>query len=482
MSEAIAGLHPELLWRHFAAIARIPRPSKHEAEVAAYVMETAARLGLPATKDSCGNVIVKKPASTGREGAPPICLQSHLDMVCEKNAEKEHDFLKEPIELVRKGDLLMANGTTLGADNGIGVATSLAVMEDRTLEHGPLEFLFTVEEETGLAGAQHVDGTLLESRILLNLDSEEEGAVYVGCAGGRDTVGRYSVSRERVPTGLAPLTLTLKGLRGGHSGLDIDKGLGNAIKLVNRAVLALSAAGGRLASMHGGNMRNAIPRECSAVLFVPAEKLDTARALVQDLDALFKEEYKGVEPDLVLLLAQADEVQGTVLTQGSQDALCRAIAALPHGVLHMSAEIPGLVDTSTNVAVVATTETEVTLVTSQRSATPSRLTEAVQSVQAVMELSGAQVESSDGYPGWKPNLESPILKVAKDSYRSLYEKEPEVKAIHAGLECGILGERVPGLDMISFGPTLVSVHSPEEKIYIGSVEKFWEFLLEILKR
>jgi dipeptidase D len=482
MSEAIEGLKPELFWRYFAEISRIPRPSRHEERIARYVLNTAEELGLAAQKDNCGNVVVRKPASPGREGVRSICLQSHLDMVCEKNADKVHDFLKDPIELVRRGEVMTANGTTLGADNGVGVATSLAIMADRSLVHGPLELLFTIEEEIGLTGALNLSPDLLQSRMLLNLDSEEEGALYVGCAGGKDTFARWSLKRESAPERSRALALSVKGLKGGHSGLEIDKGLGNAIKILNRALLPLAKIGARVCSLNGGNMRNAIPRECEARLYLPLENLEQARALVLELNATFKAEYSSIDPDLVLSLTEIDGAPAeAVLAKADQQRICQTIAALPSGVQQMSADIPGLVEISTNVSVIATTPGDISLITSQRGSVASRLTEIVQTVEAIFELGGAKIEISAGYPGWKPNLKSPILQVAKECYRSLYAKDVAVKAIHAGLECGIIGERIPGMDMISFGPTLESVHSPDEKIYLDSVGKFWDFLVQILR-
>jgi dipeptidase D len=482
MSEAIEGLKPELFWRYFAEISRIPRPSRHEERIARYVLKTAEELGLSGLKDRCGNVVVRKPASPGREGVRSICLQSHLDMVCEKNADKVHDFLKDPIELVRRGDVLTANGTTLGADNGVGVATSLAIMADRSLVHGPLELLFTIEEEIGLTGALNLSPELLQSRTLLNLDSEEEGALYVGCAGGKDTLAKWSVTRESAPEDCRELTLSVKGLKGGHSGLEIDKGLGNAIKLLNRALLGLAEAGARLCSIDGGNMRNAIPRECEAQLYLPMENLEQAQALVAKLNGTFRAEFSSIDPDLILSLTERDGVPNeAVFGKDDQHRICQTIAALPSGVQQMSADIPGLVEISTNVSVIATTPGDVSLITSQRGSMASRLAEIVQTVEAIFQLGGATIEISAGYPGWKPNLESPILKVAKECYRSLYAEDVAVKAIHAGLECGIIGERIPGMDMVSFGPTLESVHSPDEKIHIDSVGKFWDFLVQILK-
>lgn len=483
MSEAIKGLQPELLWQKFAEVTAIPRPSKHEERIAAHVLASAARLGLEAHQDACGNILVRKPASAGREESAPICLQAHLDMVPEKNAEKNHDFLKDPIELVRKGEVITANGTTLGADNGIGIATSLAIMEDPSLTHGPLEFLFTIDEETGLTGAQNLDPTLVRSRILLNLDSEDEGILFVGCAGGRDTLGRWALHREAVPSGSVALHLSVKGLKGGHSGLDIGRGLGNAIKIANRALRALSDLGGRVASIKGGNMRNAIPRECEALLFLPAEKEGRGREVIERLNQAVAAEYATADPALSIRLSQTEIPAGcTIFEKAQQERIFRAISGVPHGVLEMSQEIPGLVETSTNLAVVTTTQEELVLVTSQRSSVASRLGEAVAAVVSVLELAEARVESGKGYPGWQPNLRSPILLKAKACYQALFGQEPKVQAIHAGLECGIIGERIPGMDMVSFGPTLAGVHSPDERIDIESVGKYWAFLLEILAK
>ncbi len=482
MSTAIDGLQPALVWKYFAEIAKIPRASKHEERIAAYVVDTAKKLGLSAKQDRAGNVVVKKNASGGSERKKSICLQGHLDMVCEKNADKVHDFSKDPIEIVRKGNVLMANGTTLGADNGIAVATNLAIMEDNSLQHGPLEFLFTIDEETGLTGAANLDKGILESKTLLNLDSEEEGAIYVGCSGGRDTLGTWKVTFETAPSGMTAVEVSAKGLRGGHSGLEIDKGRGDAIKILNRALLQLSAIGARLSKITGGNKRNAIPREAVAVMFVPKKKIGDAKKIVSTFNVVARAELASVEKDLVVSLKDLPDMKkGKVIKKTQQEKIFQTIAALPHGVLKMSAEISWLVESSTNVAVIETTNKAIVLSTSQRSSVASELDEAAQTVVTIFTLGGGTVEQTDGYPGWKPNLDSPVLKTAKTTYKSLYGKEPEVKAVHAGLECGILGERYPGMDMISFGPTLEGVHSPDEKIYIDTVDKFWKFLLGILK-
>lgn len=482
MSNAIVGLKPEPVWKYFAEISRIPRGSKHEEQISKYIFDTAQRLGLEAKQDRFGNVVVRKPASPGREHVRRLCLQGHLDMVCEKNAAKVHNFMQDPIELVRKDNILMANGTTLGADNGVAVATNLAIMEDRTLEHGPLEFLFTVDEETGLTGATNLGSDFLESNTLLNLDSEEEGALYVGCSGGKDSVGTWLVEFENAPAQAVAVQLKVSGLRGGHSGLEIDKGRGNAIKILNRVLMALSALGARLSKIAGGNKRNAIPRECEALLFIPPKNLPKAMAVVEQFNATIKAELAAVEPDLLINATEMKgRKRGKVIKKTQQKKICQTISALPHGVIKMSAEISWLVETSTNVAVINTGKKNLTLATSQRSSVASELTEISQTVADIFTLGGAKVEQPDGYPGWKPNLDSPILQVARSTYQALYGKDPAVKAVHAGLECGIIGEKFPGMDMVSFGPTLEGVHSPDEKIYIDTVEKFWNFLLALLK-
>jgi len=482
MSDAIEGLKPGLLWKYFAEISKIPRGSKNEKQISTYIVQTAKSQGLEVKQDKFLNVVVKKPASPGRENVASICLQGHLDMVCEKNKETVHDFEKDPIELVRKGNVLMANGTTLGADNGVAVATNLAIMEDKSLVHGPLEFLFTIDEETGLTGANNLKPGQLESKTLMNLDSEEEGALYVGCSGGRNTDGTWNMSFKSAPGESLAVALHVKGLRGGHSGLEIDKGRGNSIKILNRVLIALEKVDARLSMIEGGNKSNAIPREAEALMYIPKRNIRKARAIVEQWNSILKAELATVEPDLSITMEEVQvKKKGRVIKKAQWRMLTQTIAALPHGVTKMSADIPGLVETSTNVAIIRTEKNKIVLTTSQRSSVASEIDEIVQCVSAVFELGGAKVVRSEGYPGWKPNLESHILKVAKSTYQSLYGKEPEVKAIHAGLECGIIGEKFPDMDMVSFGPTLEGVHSPDEKIHIDTVEKFWNFLLGILK-
>ena len=483
MSSAIDGLKPEGVWRYFAEISRIPRCSKHEAAISKHVLATARNLGLEAEADSVGNVVARKPASPGKESARRLCLQGHLDMVCEKLAGSPHDFSKDPIELVRRESVLTANGTTLGADNGIAVATCLAIMADKGLEHGPLEFLFTIDEETGLTGANSLQPGFVESRILINLDSEEEGTLYVGCAGGRDTTGSWKIAAEPAPADSVALQIKVQGLRGGHSGLEIDKGRGNALKILARTLTLLTRNGARLAVIQGGNKHNAIPREAEATVWIPRKKLEEATAAVMETARTIGRELSSMEPDLKIVSEPAQKTRrGKVLKRPLQKKLLQTLTALPHGVIKMSADIPELVETSTNLAVVRTEQNEIRVVTSQRSSVASEIEEIAEVVRTVFEMGGASAASSDGYPGWKPDMDSQILRTARETYQSLYGKEPEVKAIHAGLECGIIGEKYPGMDMVSFGPTLEGVHTADERIYIDTVERYWAFLLAILKR
>ncbi len=481
MANAIDGLTPALVWKYFAEISRIPRGSKNEKAIGAYLFATAKKLGLEAQQDAVGNVVARKAASKGRESVPGVCLQGHMDMVCEKNKDTVHDFLKDPIELVRKDNFICAKGTTLGADNGIAVATCLAIMEDKRLVHGPLEFLFTVDEETGLTGANNLQPGFLQSKILLNLDSEDEGELYVGCSGGRDHTGTWAAAWDDAPAGGNGWQLTVKGLKGGHSGLEIHTGRGNALKMLTRALICLSALGARVAKIEGGNKRNAIPREAEAVFWLPKPKAGAAADLVGQMNTVMRAEFATVEPDLVIACEPQKNVR-KVFTRGLQKKVLLALAGLPHGVLKMSADIPGLVETSTNLAIVQTDKKTITVQTSQRSSVASEIEEASQMVRAVLVLAGATAAGSDGYPGWKPDMASPILKLARETYQSLYGKDPEIKAVHAGLECGIIGEKYPGMDMVSFGPTMREVHSPNEHLYIDTVGKFYDFLLGILNR
>jgi dipeptidase D len=426
---------------------------------------------------------VREKASAGRENAAIVAVQCHLDMVCEKNSDVSHDFARDPVAVKRSGAFIMANGTTLGADNGIGVAAALAMMEDKTLVHGPLEFIFTVDEETGLSGAAALRSADVRSRILINLDTEEEGVLYVGCAGGCDSTGTLAAARDALPAQHVLYTLRVSGLRGGHSGIDIHAGRANAIKLLCRALAALVGNGVRLCRLTGGNKRNAIPREAEALVAIPAAEAGTARKIVSELGRTFKGEYAEADPGVALLLTpfEGKKTGIRVLEKDVQRRLVNLLGVLPHGVIAMSRDIPGLVETSTNLARVTMEKDSVLIETSQRSSVESAKNKIVRTVEERFSLAGATVKHSDGYPGWKPDLQSPILKTARETYRRLFGKEPAVKAVHAGLECGVIGEKFPGMDMISIGPTIEMAHSPEERVNSDSVKKFSDFLAAILE-
>jgi dipeptidase D len=481
ISPAIAGLEPAALWHYFAELNRIPRESKHEKAAGDYVVRVAKELGLPFQRDAVGSVVVRKPASPGREHVRSLCLQGHLDMVCVARPGKVHDFAKDPIVLVRDGDEMGADGTTLGADNGIAVATSLAIMADRSLEHGPLELLFTVDEETGLTGAQHLGAGMLTSRTLINLDTEEEGVLCVGCAGGCDSIGTWTLACEPVRAGAVALEVRVTGLKGGHSGGEIHKGRGNAIKMLHRVLAALAAVDARIARMEGGSKRNAIPAEAAAVVCVAKAKREAACAVVAAVRDVLRAEIGTVEPGLDVIVASPRSRPARVYRRPFQRQVMRTLSGLPHGVTKMSAEIPGLVETSTNVAVLVQTPRTLSLATSQRSMVASEIHEIIDSVRAIFELGGAAVSGTDAYPGWKPDLGSAVLAIAVRTHRELYGTEPKVEAVHAGLECGIIGEKFPGMDMVSLGPTITGAHSPDERANIPSVARYWDYLLAILK-
>jgi len=483
VSEAIQGLTPQAVWEHFARIAAIPRPSKKEEKVAAHVLKIARENNLRAERDATGNIAVRKPPSPGKEASPMVALQSHLDMVCEKDRASTHDFDADGIQLVRSNGYIHANGTTLGSDNGIGVAVALSVMLDKSLVHGPLEFLFTVDEETGLTGASGLRPGFLKSRLLLNLDSEEDGAVYVGCSGGRDTVFTFRIRREPVPPGYEPLGFAVRGLRGGHSGLDINAGRGNAIKLMARALWAIGNSNDiRIAAIEVGSKRNAIPREAEILLYIHGEHSSAVRTEVEALNTIIKSEYSTSEPSLALeLVSRKPSANERVLAKADQERLLSLLVILPHGVLAMSVDIPGLVETSTNVATIQSEPEAVVVATSQRSSVKTALDDVINSLRVMGKLVDADVKHSDGYPGWKPNLDSHALKVTRETYMQLYGREPAVKAIHAGLECGVIGEKYPGIDMVSFGPTIEGAHSPRERVEIATVQRFWNLLVGVLK-
>lgn len=481
MNQNISKLQPNALWGYFSEINKIPRPSKKEEQIAAYLVDFAKKHKLNVKQDEIGNVLITKPATKGMESKKSVCLQSHLDMVCEKNKDKKFDFEKDAIHAYIDGDWVKADGTTLGADDGIGIATQLAILESNEIAHGPIECLFTVDEETGLSGAFALEPGFLVSEILINLDSEDDGQIFIGCAGGRDTVARFSFKKELVPDWNLPFKIVVSGLKGGHSGDDINKGLANANKILVRILhLASQTYGIRLHSFNGGNLRNALAREAEAIVLINQTNKDKFMRFVENFNQTVRKEIKTTEADLQVKLFQVDPPY-FVIDEKSHRNLINALYACPHGVIQMSRDIPNFVETSTNLASVKTLEDSFLITTSQRSSVASALDDVVNMVAAVFKLVSAEVEHSDGYPGWSPNPDSKILEISKKAYLKLFNDEPKVLAVHAGLECGLIGEKYPGMDMVSIGPDIKGAHSPDERIHIKSVDKFWEWTLEILK-
>ncbi len=478
----IRDLHPKAVWEQFDAITRIPRPSKKEERIIDFLINFAQINSLDWQRDQIGNVVIRKPATEGYENRPTVILQSHMDMVCEKNSDVDFDFDNDPIRTVVDGDWVRAEGTTLGADCGIGMAAAMALLLDEEAEHGPIEALFTVDEETGLTGAFNLGEGMLTGKYLLNLDSEDEGEIFIGCAGGIDTVATYSVAYENAPKNYTFYRFDVSDLTGGHSGDDINKGRANSNKIAARLLLeAQDEYEGRMSYFDGGNLRNAIPREAYAVVGVPTRLKDKWEARVEQFIAEIKEEFRITEPDMRLALSDMPMVED-VLDVASQCNLLGALVGVPNGVIAMSAAIEGLVETSTNLASVKFSSREsVVVTTSQRSSVESGKLYAKQAVESVFLLSGAEVEHSDGYPGWAPDPNSHLLKCTVECYERLFGKEPKVKAVHAGLECGLFLEKYPHLEMVSFGPTLRGVHSPDERLEIATVDKFWRHLKEIVK-
>lgn len=474
-------MKPALVFHYFEEVSKVPRPSKKEEQIIAYLQDFGKKQGLETKTDEAGNVLIKKPATPGKENLKTVILQSHVDMVCEKNKGVEHDFMKDAIDIIVEGDWMKANGTTLGADNGIGVATQLAILASGDIEHGPLECLFTVDEETGLTGAFALKEGFMNGEILLNLDSEDEGELFIGCAGGIDSVGKFAYTTVAAPAGYFFFRIEVKGLKGGHSGADIHLGRGNAVKILNRFLNRIAGKHDMyLCEIDGGNLRNAIPREAYAVCAVPFDAKESVRVELNLFAADMENELGVVDPDLKLLL-ESESVRGTAIDRDTTARLLKTLYALHHGVYAMSQDIPGLVETSTNLASVKMTEGSIIKVeTSQRSSILSSRDDMANTVRATMELGGAEVSFGDGYPGWKPNPASEILRIAEASYKRLFGTDALVKAIHAGLECGLFLDKYPYLDMISFGPTLRDVHSPDERMEISTVLKFWRHLLDIL--
>lgn len=477
-------LQPKSLWENFYSLTQIPRPSGKKEEISAFLANYGRSLGLETIVDEIGNVIIRKPASAGYENHPGVILQGHMDMVPQKNSDKVFDFEKDPIEayVEDNGEWVTANGTTLGADNGIGVATAMAILADKNVVHPPLEAFFTVDEETGMYGAFALKGGLLQGKTLLNLDSESEGELYMGCAGGVDTTARFDFEPVETEEGDVALRVSIKGCKGGHSGCDINLQRANAIKLLFRFLKdAVANYETRLAYVEGGSLRNAIPREASAVITIPADGLDEMKQLVADYEDLFIREFDGVE-DNISFTAEDVECPKTELPEDTQDFLIHAITLCPHGVYRMIPEMPDIVETSNNLAMIGMENNRITVMCLTRSSVESRKEELRQIIQSAFALAGAETEFTGSYPGWKPNLHSHILEVMKDVYRKEFGNTPRIITIHAGLECGIIGRNYPGMDMISFGPTIEHPHSPDERVNIATVQKFYHFLLATLKQ
>jgi dipeptidase D len=475
-------LQPQPLFNYFEQICLVPRPSKKEEKIRQFLLDFAKENNLHSKTDEAGNVLILKPATPGMESAPTVILQTHMDMVCEKNSDKVFDFDNDPIEPVITDGWVKANGTTLGADCGIGIAAQLAVLTSEEIKHGPIECLITVDEETGLTGAFALKPGFLSGKILLNLDSEDEGEIFIGCAGGIDTIATFSYQKKEIPEGSAAFKIMVSGLQGGHSGDDIHKNRGNANKILTRFLQKASKNTSlKLAEFNGGNLRNAIAREAFAVVVLPENE---SEKLVEDFeqfnsDVLF--EFERAEPKLKLAMEKT-EMPDFVVDGETQKKLMNALIACPHGVLEMSTRMEGMVETSTNLASVKFIEdNKIRVTTSQRSEIGSRKYFAAQIVEAVFNLADAEVDHSDGYPGWTPNPDSEVLKITVKSYEKIFGVKPVVRSIHAGLECGLFLEKYPDLDMVSFGPTIRGAHSPDERLNIETTQKFWNHLVDVLE-
>ncbi len=481
MSKEILNLEPKALWKNFYDLTQIPRPSKKEGKVIEFMKKFGENLNLETIVDEVGNVIIRKPATEGMENKKGIILQGHLDMVPQKNADTNHDFEKDPIDAYVDGEWVTARGTTLGADNGMGVAAAMTVLESKDVIHGPIEALFTIDEETGMTGAEGLKAGLLNGDILLNMDSEDEGELYIGCAGGVNTEAVREYKEEDISDGYAAYKVTVKGLKGGHSGLDINLGRGNANKIMNALLTTASDKYGlRVANVDGGSLRNAIPREAFAVVVVPEDKKAEFEKFVAEFEEIVKNEFKDSDAG-VEVIAETTGMPAKLIDGDSQTALFKAVADCPNGVIAMSKDLDGIVETSTNLAIVKSDNGKISISTLQRSLIDEGKDNLAADVRKAFENAGFKAESSGDYPGWKPNPDSTILKEMKEIYNNKFGKIPEVKVIHAGLECGLLGSVYTNWDMISFGPTIRWPHSPDEKVNIVTVQKFWDFLLETLK-
>ena len=476
---SIQNLEPRHLWQHFDRIRAIPRPSRHEEKIREHLLAWAKERGFATRVDKVGNLTIAVPASKGRERAPTLVLQAHMDMVCEKNADVSFDFSRDAIQLERKGDWLHAKGTTLGADNGVGLAAALAIADDPAVTHGPLEILVTMDEETGLTGAMQLDASIVTGRRMLNLDTEELDSIYIGCAGGGNSTFTLPVQREPAAEGSGAVEVAVTGLKGGHSGMEIQHQRGNAIRILARLV---RDAGGslRLARIEGGNAHNAIPREARAVFVLAAGEVDALQRAVESGTAAVKEELAASDPGVSVSVTPVSEVPARVMSADSTRRALAMLNAIPHGVDAMSMDVPGLVESSSNLASVRTEDNALSVLISVRSSVRSSLFALRDRAQAAAELAGASVDHNTPYPGWKPDLKSKVLQVAQKVHKDALGREPELKAVHAGLECGVIGEKLPGIDMISIGPWIESPHSPNERVNIPSVATFWTYLTALV--
>jgi dipeptidase D len=483
MGEILGNLKPERMWNIFEEIVNIPRPSKHETAIREYVMNFGKKIGLDTTMDEVGNIVIRKPATAGMENRKGVIFQGHLDMVPQANSDVKHDFTKDPIKPRIDGEWVKATGTTLGADNGIGVAATLAIMEAKDLKHGPLEALFTTDEETCMTGAFGLKPDFLKGDILMNLDSEDEGELFIGCAGGTNANATFKYKKTDVPKKHTAFKIIVKGLKGGHSGCDIHLGRGNSNKILFRFLkYGENNFKLRLAKAEGGNLRNAIPREAFAIVVIPKDKVDEFNKAISDYNMIVKKELATAEPDLAVF-AEKVKTPKSLIDKSTQRHLINAIYACPNEVIRMSNDMPGLVETSSNLAIVKFDEKakKINVHCLLRSSVDSAKEALEEMMGCVFELAGAECTFDGQYPGWKPNPQSPILVVMLDIYEKLFRKKPEIKAIHAGLECGLIGGIYPNFDMISFGPTIKFPHSPDEQLNIETVQKFWDYLLETLK-
>ena len=481
MNSEIRALKPQALWNKFADLNAVPRPSKKEERVIAFMKDFGKNLGLETIEDEVGNVIIKKPATSGMENRTTVVMQSHLDMVHQKNGDTVFDFDTQGIDMYIQGDWVKAEGTTLGADNGLGVATIMAILESTDIPHPAIEALFTIDEETGMTGAMGLKGGLLSGDILLNLDTEEDDEIGVGCAGGIDVTATRIYTEEETPEFKIGFKISVKGLQGGHSGMQIHEGLGNANKIMNRLLFdGFENFGLRISEIDGGSLRNAIPRESKAIVVIDAIHEEAFLLKMKQHSEAIKTELKTMEPDLKISVSKADTPKN-IMDLGVQEGLTRAIYAACNGVYRMSADIPELVETSNNIARVIVKDGHIKIGCLTRSSVESSKMDLANMLRATFELTGCEVEFSGDYPGWTPNMESPILKVMTSLYEDLNGEKPHVAACHAGLECGILGKNYPKMDMISFGPNIKGAHSPDERAQISSVQKYWKFVLAILK-